>query len=68
MNSILKLNRESISKDGLTRTCDWTYDQPLYNKTITFQIPNYCTPITISPKINMLAIRIRLEHIVKKTF
>ncbi len=63
MNQILNIKADTIQRDGLVRTATWNYSQPLYNKNIEFAIPNYCTHIVNSNMINMLDIRMELDHL-----
>ena len=60
MNQILNILEDTLERDGLTRTATWSYNQPLYNKNLQFDIPNYSLPITSSPLIDMLEIRLIL--------
>ncbi len=66
MNTILKIKQDSIKKDGLIRTANWNYTQPLYNKDVEFAIPNFCVQIANSAMINMINIKIELEHLLKE--
>lgn len=63
MNQILDIAIDTIKRDGLVRTAKWDYNEPLYNKTLTFSIPNYCLQISNSNMINMLDIRMELDHL-----
>ena len=66
MNPILKIKQDSIKKNGLIRTAKWNYIQPLYNKDVEFAIPNYCIQIANSPMINMIDIKIELDHLLQE--
>jgi|CXWL01.1.fsa_nt_gi hypothetical protein len=63
MNSILNVVTNTVKRDGLVRTATWDYNQPLYNKALTFSIPNYCVQISNSSMINMVDIRLELDHL-----
>ena len=66
MNPILNINKETLKQDGLVRTALWEYNQPLYNKNIQFAIPNFCVQITNSSMINMIDIRMELDHLLRE--
>jgi hypothetical protein len=65
MNNKLRLLPDTLQADGLVRTAIWEYREPLYSKNVSFQIPNYAVPITFSPMINLLDIRLRIDHLLK---
>lgn len=62
-NSKLKIVPETLAVDGLVRTATWEYAEPLYNKNVKFQIPNYAVPISVSALINGLEIRLQIDHL-----
>ena len=66
MNSILKVKEDSIKKDGLVKTALWSYNQPLYNKNLELAIPNFCVQIANSSQINIVDMRIELDHLLKE--
>ena len=59
----IQIDKDTLITDGLIRTAEWEYIEPLYNKKVKFSIPNYAIPISISPLINNLEIRLRINHI-----
>ena len=66
MNSVLKIKEDSIKKDGLVKTAVWNYNQPLYNKNLELTIPNFCIQISNTSMINIIDMRIELDHLLKK--
>ena len=63
MNPVLNIEKKTLKTDGLVRTALWNYAQPLYNKDVQFAIPNFCVQIANSSMINMIDIKIELEHL-----